>query len=229
MSLESSTLTVTPFNMLPVERKKHLEGQTATPEEIKKEQEEIRSKIVRRRNDELERDEAAMALVGFIINLRVTFLIRAHQVRNLGSDTMVNAFACNFKVGDAVNKDVIEANFLNTRIYQRLSVQTVKDDLKDRPIIILRTELKQADYLGALDKFKSRIGLSGSENLVVLSNVSMCVGSGGFHMTCWPIDSFTHCRSPFPTTGQFLAKITDGFRATAEEEIKVRKFGFVLF
>lgn len=88
---------------------------------------------------------------------------------------MVNAFACNFKIGDAVNQNVVEANFLNTRIYQRLSVQTVKDDLKDRPIIILRTELKQADYMGALDNFKSRIGLSGSENLVVLSNVSMCV------------------------------------------------------
>jgi hypothetical protein len=88
---------------------------------------------------------------------------------------MVNAFACNFKIGDAVNQNVVEANFLNTRIYQRLSVQTVKDDLKDRPIIILRTELKQADYMGALDNFKARIGLSGSENLVVLSNVSMCV------------------------------------------------------
>ena|SRR5882672_591945 len=94
----------------------------------------------------------------------------------LGSDTMVNAFVCNFRIGDEVNKDVVEANFLNTRIYQRLSVQTVKDDLKDRPIIILRTQLKQADYLGALDNFKSRIGLVGSENLVVLSNVSMCVG-----------------------------------------------------
>jgi hypothetical protein len=106
-------------------------------------------------------------------------------MRKLGSDTMVNAFACNFKVGGVVNKDVVEANFLNARIYQRLSVQTVKDDLKDRPIVILRTELKQADYLGALDKFKSRIGLSGSDNLVVLSNVSMCVGCGWLRTTDW--------------------------------------------
>jgi hypothetical protein len=69
MSLESSTLTVTPFNMLPVERKMQLEGQTATPEEIKREQEQIRSKIVKRRNDELERDESAMALVSlFLMN-----------------------------------------------------------------------------------------------------------------------------------------------------------------
>lgn len=49
--------------MLPIERKKQLEGQTATPKEIKKEQEQIRSLIIKRRDDELERDEAAMALV----------------------------------------------------------------------------------------------------------------------------------------------------------------------
>ena len=153
--------------------------------------------------------------------------MRARQVRKLGSDTMVNAFACNFKVGGVINEDVVEANFLNTRIYQRLSVQTVKDDLKDRPIIILRTELKQADYLGTLDKFKSRIGLSGPENLIVLSNVSMCVCFVGLHMMHLRTDSFVHCRSPFPTTGQFLTKITDGFRATAEEEIKVIKLGCV--
>jgi demethoxyubiquinone hydroxylase (CLK1/Coq7/Cat5 family) len=54
--------------MLPVERKKHLEGQTATPEEIKKEQEEIHSKVVKRRDDELERDEAAIDLVRFVFN-----------------------------------------------------------------------------------------------------------------------------------------------------------------
>lgn len=103
-------------------------------------------------------------------------------MRKLGSDTMINAFACNFKDGEVVNKDIVEANFLNTRIYQRLSVQTVKDDLKDRPIIVLRTEFKQTDYLKVLDKFKSRIGLSGPQNLVVLSNVSMCVGFESLHM-----------------------------------------------
>ena len=64
MSLESSTLTVTPFNMLPIERKKELENGTATPEEIKREQEEIRSKIVNRMNGDLEHDDTAMALVG---------------------------------------------------------------------------------------------------------------------------------------------------------------------
>ncbi|THH16889.1 hypothetical protein EW146_g3821 [Bondarzewia mesenterica] len=152
MSLESPVLTVTPFNMLPIEKEKP----NPTPDEIKAQQEEIRTKIVNRRNDELEHDLDAMSLV-----------------RQLGSDTMINAFACNFKVDGVINTDVVEANFLNTRIYQRLSVLTVNDDLKDRPIIILRTELMQKNYLGTLDMFKSRMGLSGSEDLVALTNVSM--------------------------------------------------------
>ena len=60
MSLESSTLTVTPFNMLPIE----IENPDATPEEIKTQQETIRDTIVNRRNDELEHDSVAMELVG---------------------------------------------------------------------------------------------------------------------------------------------------------------------
>ena len=87
---------------------------------------------------------------------------------------MINAFACNFKVDGMVNTDVVEANFLNARIYQRLSVQGVEDDPRDRPIIILRTEFTQEDYRTTLDKFKSRMQLSGPEDLVALSNVSMC-------------------------------------------------------
>lgn len=67
MSLESSELAVTPFKMLPIERKKELENESATLEEIKKEQEEIRINIVNRMNNDLEHDEAAMALVGFSI------------------------------------------------------------------------------------------------------------------------------------------------------------------
>lgn len=92
------------------------------------------------------------------------FKSRVHQVGKLGSDTMVNAFACNFKLGRQVARDVVKGNFLQNRMSQRLSVRTMKDDPKDRPMLIMRTEVKQTDYLKALDKFKSRIGLSGSEN-----------------------------------------------------------------
>lgn len=90
-------------------------------------------------------------------------------------DTIINAFACNFKIGNVVNTDVVEANFLNTRLYQRLSVSALTDDLSDKPLLILRTDLQQAAYKDALTMFKRRIGLSGPEDLVALSNVSMCV------------------------------------------------------
>ena len=57
------------------------------PEEIKREQAEIRSKqaeirskIENRMSGDLKHDDTAMPLVG-----------------RLGSDTMINAFACNFK------------------------------------------------------------------------------------------------------------------------------------
>lgn len=88
---------------------------------------------------------------------------------------MINAFACNFIVDDVVNTDVVQASFLNSRIYERLSVKALTDELNDKPIIILRTEFEQAVYGRALDKFKSRMGLSGPEDLVVLPNVSMWV------------------------------------------------------
>jgi hypothetical protein len=52
--------------MLPIERERQLEGRTATHEDIKKEQEEIHRKIVTRNSDEIEQDEAAMTLVGYL-------------------------------------------------------------------------------------------------------------------------------------------------------------------
>ena len=90
----------------------------------------------------------------------------------------MNAFACNFRLRDgSVNTDVVEANFLNRRIYQRLSVSTLKDELSDKPVLILQTEFNQSIYKGALEVFKNRMGLppKSSENLIALSNVSMFV------------------------------------------------------
>lgn len=88
---------------------------------------------------------------------------------------MINAFACNFKIGDSINTDVVQANFLNARLYDRLSVRTLKDDLSDIPIIILSTVFSQKAYGKTLDDFKARMSLSGPEDLTVLSNVSMYV------------------------------------------------------
>lgn len=88
---------------------------------------------------------------------------------------MINAFACNFKINGVINSDVVQASFLNARIYQRLAIKTLRDDLNDKPIIILSTEFDEGAYGKVLDGFKARMGLSGAGNLMVLSNVSMWV------------------------------------------------------
>ena len=90
---------------------------------------------------------------------------------------MINAFACNFraKAGGEINDDVVAANFLNQRLYDRLSVRRTRDVINDRPIIIIRTEFKASAYKGTLEAFKKRMKVKGPEDLVALSNVSMCV------------------------------------------------------
>ena len=174
MSLSSEQLLVTPFNLLPIERQYYPDP--APPAEIRDQQEKIWSEIVNRPNYELEYDEHAMELVRRFgcVSARRYSLTRG-QVNELCPDTIINAFACNFKVNGVVNTDVVEANFLNTRMYQRLSMSSLADDLSDRPLLILRTEFSQAGYKDSLTVFKNRIGLSGPEDLVALSNVSMQV------------------------------------------------------
>ncbi|KAK7051050.1 hypothetical protein VNI00_005162 [Paramarasmius palmivorus] len=155
VSLNSPDLLATPFRLLPVERDYYPEP--APPEEINKQLQEIWNQVVILSNDEIERDTTL--------------------VKKLTPDTIINAFACNFRLRDSsVNTDVVEANFLNKRIYSRLSIATLKDELSDRPVLILQTEFKQDVYKDALTLFKRRMGLPESaENLIALSNVSMFV------------------------------------------------------
>lgn len=184
-TLDSKSLVITPFIRLPSERK-------ANPSEadIHRERVIIRDTITNRPNYELEHDEDAMALV-----------------HKLGSDLMINPFACNFHVGGNLNADVVEASFLNRRLYQRLSITSMDDVLNQKPIVIMGTEFSQKKYGKALSTFKKRLGLIGEEDLYALSNVSM---------------------SPWPTAGQFLHTIVDDFKRVAEEEIKVSGYPWIL-
>ncbi|KAH9020610.1 hypothetical protein EDB84DRAFT_566437 [Lactarius hengduanensis] len=140
----------------------------------------IRDVLFRRAQEELANDPKACALM-----------------RQMGSDLVVNAFACNFRVDGVVNKDISEANHLNARIYNRLSFKSMSEKLDDQKVIIMSSILSQEDYGTCLTKFKQRIGLSGQEDLFVLVNVSM---------------------SPFAVT--FAPVLADAFREAAEEEVK---------
>ncbi|KAK1235938.1 hypothetical protein PQX77_000825 [Marasmius sp. AFHP31] len=179
MTLDSDSLIVMPFNQLPSETE---EG--STPEKVRKERIRIRDKIARQPNAELEQDQETL-----------------HFMRTLGSDLMINAFACNFHIDGKPNKDTVEASFLSRRLYKRLSMTSMEDDINDKPIIIMATEFSQKKYGDGLKTFKRRLELDAEdgEDLYALSNVSM---------------------SPWPTANEFLTTIIEAFRDVAEEEIK---------
>jgi hypothetical protein len=177
MSLDHPSLLVVPFRMLPSEM-----GPNASAKKVDVERRYIRDVILRRTREELANDPKACGLM-----------------RQMGPDLVVNAFACNFRVDGALNEDILEANYLNARIYDRLSFKSMSEKLDDQKVIIMSTTLSQDEYGTCLTTFKRRIGLRGQEDLFVLVNVSMSQFSV----------NFTHV-------------LADAFREAAEEQVKVR-------
>ena len=179
MSLDHPNLIVVPFRMLPSEV-----DPDASAKELDEERRFIRDTILKQTREELAKDPRACALM-----------------RQMGSDLVVNSFACNFRVDGVVNQDASEANSLNSRIYDRLSLKTMTEKLESRKVIIMSSVLSQKRYGACLSKFKERLGLRGQEDLVVLVNVSM---------------------SPFISPSNFEHVLADAFREVAEEEVEVR-------
>ncbi|PSS37347.1 hypothetical protein PHLCEN_2v824 [Hermanssonia centrifuga] len=178
MDMDDPDLIVIPFNMLPSEMKSG-----ATLADVEAEKIFIRDRILKPSNRELVADHEAM-----------------HHVRGLGSDLMINAFACNFRLPDGtVNTNVTEANVLNSRIYEKLSVLTVDEKVADRDVWVMSTSLSQAKFGECLSNFKRRLGVEGDEDLFVLVNVSM---------------------SPFPTEANFIGRLAESFKQTAKSFIK---------
>lgn len=181
MSLDSDVLIVVPLVRLPAERA----GRPAA--EVEAQRRFVRERIRDRPNRELVQDAEAMALV-----------------REMGSDLSINAFACNFRVtpGGEANTDVSEASYLNKRIIERLSVVRVDDEARDKPVLLMGTELDARRYGACLRAFKRRLGLDEDDagGLSALCNVSM---------------------TPFPTTGNFMTELAEAFQKVAEEEVQV--------
>ena len=143
----------------------------------------VRDVLLQRTQEELSSDPKACVLM-----------------RQVGSDLVVNTFACNFLVDGITNSDVSEANYLNARIYNRLSLKSMTEKLEDKKVIIMSGVLLQREYGACLTKFKERLGLQGPEDLYVLVNVSM---------------------SPFTSHSNFDKVLADAFREVAEEEVEV--------
>ena len=102
-----------PFNMLPAEM---VPGATAADVETQKQF--IRDRILTPTNADLIQDDEAMALV-----------------QQLGSDLMINAFAVNFKINGKLNTSVTEANALNAKIYEKVSVLNADDTVLDKYVL----------------------------------------------------------------------------------------------
>ncbi|THH16278.1 hypothetical protein EW146_g4346 [Bondarzewia mesenterica] len=179
MSKENDYVVI-PFNPLPIE----CDTPNASDVEIEAQREWIRNNILTKENQELVKDNDAMELLN-----------------RLGSDLNVNAFACNFYDSNGrLNTDVDEANYLNQRIFERLSFTSRDRDPRKINFYITSTVFAQSDYKDCATHFKNRLGLRGNQDLFVLRNVVM---------------------SPFSTSGNFVQELADNFRNVLKQELKV--------
>ena len=181
MSNKDTDFLVVPLNPLPAEK----DGS-----DVEAQKTFIRERIIAKTNAQLVEDQDAMTLLN-----------------QLGSDLNINAFACNFKYSDGrVNDDIMEANWLNRRIFERLSVTDPDEDPLSIPFYITSTVFAQADYGECADEFKRRLQLKGNQDLFVLRNVVM---------------------SPFTTTRDFVNELAGVFQQVLEEEIAVCWFSLL--
>ncbi|RHZ77170.1 hypothetical protein Glove_184g147 [Diversispora epigaea] len=178
MSTEEDDFIVIPFNMLPAEKLS-----PPNSKEVEKQKRDIRKLIVGKSNFEIVNNKDATKLI-----------------KDLGSDLMINTFACNFKVNGKINEDIDEANYLNRRLFEKFSITSFKGTNEDVPLILTSSQLNQKNYQGCLTNFKDRLGLKGDQDLYVLINVVM---------------------SPWVTEFDFLSELTKKFKETLQELVKV--------
>jgi hypothetical protein len=120
MSDEHTDFMVVPFNPMRHE---------GSPKRLQEEKEFIRSRIIGKSNQQIVQDQEAM-----------------DEMTALGSDLNINAFACNFKIHGVPNTDPEEANYLNNRIFDRLSLTKIAEEPMDVPLFLSSTQFAQKDY-----------------------------------------------------------------------------------
>ncbi|KAL8997652.1 MAG: hypothetical protein Q9169_003132 [Polycauliona sp. 2 TL-2023] len=195
MSTDTSSFICVPLNLLPAERKA-IEDPNTSPESyaqaLNQEKQKIRERILNKSNQDIIDEDADRAAED-----KAMVLLRA-----LGSDLNINAFALNFRHSDGtVNDDVEEANYLNRRVVEVLSVDSPEDDPTKIPFFLTSTEFEYELYGKCAKHFKKRLGLAQDEvSLFVLRNVLM---------------------TPFPTEGNFIDKMVTIFQEVIEKEVQV--------
>ncbi|KUJ19918.1 PLP-dependent transferase [Mollisia scopiformis] len=179
---------VVPLNMLPSEMEPG-----STPQKVEAEKQRIRDTILSKTNAEIVAADA-----GKPESEKSLTLLRA-----LGSDLNINAFTLNFRLESGVwNTDVEEANYLMSRVIQRLSVYSPDDDISALEFVLTSTDFSKELYGDCMANFKTRLGLRVDDiDLMVLRNVVM---------------------SPWPTAQNFVGTLAGIFKRIVEEEIKKR-------
>jgi hypothetical protein len=131
MSDDLDDFIVVPFNPLVND---------GDPAKEKEEKQFIRERIIAKSNKEVIADKEAL-----------------DELCALGSDLNINAFACNFKINGKVNDDVEDANYLNSRIFDRLSVTKVSELPQDIPLFLSSTVFGQAEYDECLRNYQRSV------------------------------------------------------------------------
>ena len=95
-------------------------------------------------------------------------------------------------------------NYFNQRIIQRLSINSPEDDPTQIHFFLILMTFIIHEYGGCAQYFKKRLGLYVDDvNLTVTRNVFM---------------------SPWPTDGNFIARLIAEFKKVLNEEVKVPGF-----
>jgi glutamate/tyrosine decarboxylase-like PLP-dependent enzyme len=156
MANEKDDFIVVPVQQIPAER----EGKT--PDEIKKQLEYIRNKIVNRSNEEIIADPEAMSML-----------------KELGSDQIIITYGLNFKIGGKLNTDIAKTNDFIHAVFCELSMQPGME--KQPELIITTSEFGPNEYgPNFVAKYMTRLGLDpGPDNKYVttmnfLSSTTMC-------------------------------------------------------
>ncbi|EEB96233.1 hypothetical protein MPER_04664, partial [Moniliophthora perniciosa FA553] len=175
MSTKDTDFIVTPLNMLPAEQEGgDVEGQKQF----------IRNRILRVPNEKLVQDEEAMQLI-----------------QDMGS---LHQRVCRQFQDRREDEDVISANNLNQRIFERLSIVSPEGTIHDKPLFLTSTQFSYQDYGDCLKTYKRRLGLATDtkQDLYSLINVVM---------------------SPFPTEMGFTGRIADDLQTVIEEEVETSR------
>jgi hypothetical protein len=179
MAEEQDDFIVVPVQQIPAER----EGKS--PEEVQKQMDFIKTRIVPVQNNDLIQDADAMSLL-----------------RELGSDQIIITYGLNFKKNGVLNTKGDLANKFMHDVFQKLSVHPSETNPKKMEIpelIITTSEFDPEEYGDDfVATYMKRIGVNSSESELPTMNF---------------ISSTTMC--PWLTAtaeGNFIPKLIDAFR-----------------